>query len=347
MSTPTDHELENLPPVDLPPVQVWARDATPDELVSVTESAKGKLTRRKRPAAALAETARGLGWAVRGPLYARGPWTVGKRAEEPNANGVRPTIPTTTIEDSFALRLSDPAGTQLAASWCGGKAEAWRWVICTHPAGRCPRVEIGAGTKLDPRREVLDCNVRRIPLDELKAIVAAGPRTEEAAPMPEPETDTASAPRGALVEEAEEAAHRDDNEASSAEREFFTRGYLAGHDAASAKAGDTFSEGYAAGLAAVAGREKVWVPAKRRLDALRPGDVILGKGEKWFTVTTSEADGRDWCVVALAFDGPARVSGNRSRRVDVVEEIALADALTALKDGDVAVTPLDPEEVDA
>lgn len=330
---------------DLPPVEVWARPATPDELVSISVSAKGKTTRRKRPAAALAEAATAKGWVVRGPLYARGPFTRGVRQEEPNADGVRPIIPTTTVEDSLALRLADPAGTRLVASWAGGKATAGRWVVCTHPAGRCPRVEVGKGTKTDPRREAVDCNYRTISIEDLRAIVEAGPRTEEAAPMPEPEKEEA---RSKLEEEAQEAFDavftRDEAPGLGSVEASYVTGYLAGHDAANAKAGDAYGEGYAEGLAAIAGRATVFVPTRRRLDALRKGDVVLGKGGRWWIVEGSEAaPAGQWH--AWAFSGAERldVRSDRKRRVDVVEEIALADALAALKAGDLPVERVESE----
>lgn len=335
---------------ELPPVEVWAREATADELCSVSVSAAGRTSRRIRPAAQIAEKARAAGWKVHGPLYARGPFTRGVRQEEPNADGKRPTIPVTTVEDSLAVRLVDPAGTHLVAWWAAGKSDAGRWVVCTHPAGHCPRVEVGKGTKTDPRREAVDCNYRNISIEDLKAIVEAGPRTEEAAPMPEPEKEIG--PVGKLAERARESfeawhtARRPEfpeteKEACELVAEAWIGGYVAGTDRANEEAGNVAEEGYAQGLAAIAGHATVFVATRRRLDALKKGDVVLGKGKRWWIVEGSQAlPARQWHAWAYSGEERLDVRSDAKRHVDVVEEIAIADALAALKADGLAPTPV-------
>ena len=309
-----------------PTVEQWARRPAPDELVVVSTTKTGRTSRRKRPAALLAERARELGWTV-ALHYARGPVTVGKRAEEPNANGVRSTIPVTTVEDTLALRLADPAGTRLVALWAAGKCEAWRWVDCSHPAGRCPRISDD-----DPR---VACNVRRITADALKTLIEQGPRTEGEPAMPEEKDDER---RSTIEEEAWRALDTlpdIPDDVGEIERYAFVEGYKYGHAAAVEKAGDAYGEGYAAGLAAALGHDVVWVKARRRLSQLKPGDVILGKGARWWIVESAAATdgvaGRSHSVTATSGGERVVVPGHPSRMVDVVEQIAVADALAALK----------------
>jgi hypothetical protein len=87
------------------------------------------------------------------------------------------------------------------------------------------------------------------------------------------------------------------------------------------------------------------VKTRRRLDALRPGDVILGKGDRWWIVAMSYAETRQWYVEADSAGETVNVQGDPKRLVDVVEPIALADALDALKAG--GIVPARADEVNA
>lgn len=274
-------------------IEVPARPATPDELVTVSVSEKtGRTTRRQRPAALLAERARKLGWEIRGPLYARGPITQGKRQEEPNADGKWPTIQATTVEDSFGLRLSDPSGRRLAALWHAGGVECRAWTQCTHPLGRCPRLD----------DESIACNMRAITLEELKALIDQGPRTEG-----EPAMD--------IEAEAEKAFDA-----------IFTEDRAPGLGSIE----EAFTTGYHEGVQAVTGHATVWVKTQRRRDQIRPGDVILGRDHRWWTVAASlDTRAGRWGIRATSGDETLTVENRASQLVDVIEEIALAAAVEA------------------
>ena len=146
--------------------------------------------------------------------------------------------------------------------------------------------------------------------------------------------------RSTIEEEAREALGglRDadwSSLAGSTPADCWVAGYTDGHAAAVEKSGDAYGEGYAAGLAAALGHDVVWVKARRRLSQLAPGDVILGKGGKWWIVDSVMPDGppgrRTKVVARSGEEEPVTVAGDAKRMVDVVEQIAVADALAALK----------------
>ena len=276
------------------------------------------------PAATFGKRAQLAGWRVE-YRAARGPLTVRRRPDEPDERGKYALASVVEVADTLGVRAQHPDGRRIAAWWVGrGFGEGW---------------------VASPRR-----NARRL---GIRALTAHLTETEEAAPMPEPEKERERTSALFAAAKAAFDAGAEERQASSSARmphNLFTAGYLAGTDAANERAGNAFEEGYAQGLAAVAGQARVWVKARRRLDALRPrsesypGDVVLGKGDRWWIVTEYHAlPARQWHVIAYSGEERLDVRSDRKRYVDVVEEIALADALAALKEGDLPGTPIEDE----
>lgn len=265
--------------------------------------ARAVLVDPAHPAAKFGEKARAAGWTVeyRG---ARGPVTVRRRPAEPNEQGKYALVEVTTTEDTTGARGRHPDGRALAAWWIG--------------------TTFGEGWAASPRR-----NARQLGIRALTAYLTEDEIEEENVSTPEEK-------RAAIEGEARAAwVQLCDSEVGPFDEDsIYSMGYLAGHAAAAEKAGDAYGEGYAAGVAAVAGHGRVWVTTRRRLDALRPGDVILGKGAKWWVVDSTAEGRRQVEVHACSRSEWVTVAGDAKRLVDVVEPIDLADALAALKDAD-------------
>jgi hypothetical protein len=302
VSAPTDPDLVPARPID------------PDELRTVIERVSektGKPLKPKivsHPAVAFGDKAEAAGWRVDYQI-GRGPHTTRRRPAEPNEHGKYALIEATSIVDTVGLRAQHPDRRRIAALWVGDSLdEAWA---------------------ASPRR-----NARKLGIRDLTKYLT---ETEE----DEMEQEKERAPRSMVETWAAEALADGalmDNMSDAGDG--YVSGYRDGYSKATEQGGDAYSEGYAAALAAVAGHTQIWVKARRRLDALRPrsesypGDVVLGKDGRWWIVTTwgPLADKR-WSVRATSGDDAVEVTGDPARLVDVVEQIATAAALAALKDG--------------
>lgn len=300
----------------LPPVEVWACEPEPELLRTITPrmGKRGPLKAKvvNTPAALFGARAEAAGWAVE-YRYARGPLAKRTRPDEPNEHGKYALVTTITVVDTIGVRARHPDGRAVVAWWIGSE-DSWGF---------------GEGWAASPRR-----NARALGKNDLTAYLT----DEEVLPMAEQEQKDAT-PIGVLFAQAkaafdEGAENRQESPAARMPHNLFTDGYLAGHAAASEKAGDAYGEGFAAGVAEVAGRGRAWVASRKRLDALRPGDVILGKKARWWIVGGFEDLGaKQWLVRASSGDDSTEVRGPANRLVDVVVEIDVAAALDVLKEG--------------
>jgi hypothetical protein len=264
----------------------------------------------KHPAGTFGKRAQLAGWTVE-YRAARGPLTVRRRPDEPDERGKYALVETTELVDTLGVRAAHPDGRRIAAWWVGRAfSEGW-----------------AAG----PRRNARPLGIRALTayLTEIEE-ENVNETTTEHRPMVETWAAEAIAD-GALMDNISDPV------------DGYLRGYHDGYARSSEEHGDAYGEGYAAGLAAVVGRVQVWVKTRKRLDALRPGDVILGKGDRWWIVDANCPDvGGQRKVIAYHRDEPKTIQADGQRKVDVVEPIALADALAALRD--LGATPIADED---
>jgi hypothetical protein len=260
----------------------------------------------KHPAATFGKRAQLAGWTV-DYRHARGPLTTRRRPDEPNEQGKFALVETVELVDTLGVRACHPDGRRIAAWWVGRT--------------------FGEGWAASPRRNARPLGIRAL-TRYLTEIEEENVVNEEKA---EHWGEIQAAAHKACTDLAEETeSHPEDWDGEAA----FFDGFTAGHAAAAEQAGDAYGEGYAAGLAAVAGHAQVWVKTTRRLDALRPGDVILGKGDRWFIVDRvipNGPPGKRTKIIAYGSSMPVTVEADSARMVDVVERVAVADALATLK----------------
>lgn len=282
-------------------VEQPARPAESDELA-------------KHPAATFGKRAQLAGWRVEYRV-ARGPLTVRRRPAEPNEHGKYALVSVVETVDTLGVRAAHPDGRRLAAWWVGRA--------------------FGEGWAASPRHNAAPLGIRALTsyLTEIEIVEEETVNEEqEQGPV------SALAEKSRASFEEWHTARRpsfpeDDREACELVAESYVAGYVAARAHASEEAGDAYGEGYAAGLAALTNHAQAWVKTQRRLDALRPGDVILGKGDRWWIVaSTGGPRGNQAAVTATSGDEEVTVAGDKARKIDVVEPIATADALAALRE---------------